>query len=118
MLPGGGIDEGEDVDIGLKREIAEELGCDIRITHDVGSVETYIDRWQKRQVDACYIAHKMGDAANAQTDFEKAEGHSVVWAPNLGEAIKLVEGANPANRDGKLVRARDVALLRAARKLA
>lgn len=113
MLPGGGI-EHEDMLTGLYREITEELGCKIEVTGEVGAIEVYFDRWSKRQTDSCYTAKKkVGLATSATpTDFEQEEGHSVVWTKSLRDAIQFVETAAPVNRDGKLVRARDLLFLK------
>ncbi len=117
MLPGGGI-EGDNLLMGLAREILEELGCEIEITGEVGCAEVYFDRWQQKQTDYCYTARKVGEGqAVKPTDFEVEEGHKVVWAPNLKEAIQLVGKALPQNRDGKLVRARDLIFLESARQM-
>lgn len=114
MLPGGGV-ENEDIVMELHREILEELGCEIEVTGEIGSIEVYFDRWSKKQTDFCYMAKKARLIADTTpTDFEVEEGHSVVWAQNLDEATQLVEHANPANRDGKLVRARDLLFLQQA----
>lgn len=112
MLPGGGIDEGEDVQAALEREIIEETGCTATIVREIGSIEVYNDRWYKKQTDFCYVMSKSGDTRDAAvTDFEASEGHKVVWASNPDEAIRLVSDAAPVNRDGKLVRARDLLFL-------
>jgi 8-oxo-dGTP pyrophosphatase MutT (NUDIX family) len=117
MLPGGGV-ENEDAQTALSREVMEEIGCKITIDQEVGSIETYFDRWERKQLDFCYTAHKEGNMfASAKTDFEKEEGHEILWVQNLAEAIRVVESANPKNLDGKLVRARDLLLLKSARKL-
>ena len=111
MLPGGGIQD-EDISSALVREIMEEVGCKVAIDREVGSVELYFDRWQQKQLDHCYTAHKVGDDnVTSTTDFEKSEGFKTVWAESLAEAIKLVEGAMPKERDGKLVKARDLLFL-------
>jgi 8-oxo-dGTP pyrophosphatase MutT (NUDIX family) len=111
MLPGGGV-ENEDIEMGLHREIIEELGCEIEITGDVGSIEVYFDRWSKKQTDYCYTAKKLQHIAGViLTDFEVEEKHSAVWAENLNDAMRLVKSAHPLNRDGKLVRARDLFFL-------
>ena len=112
MLPGGGI-ESEEIVTELQREIIEELGCEIEITDEIGSIEVYFDRLSKRQTDFCYTAKKVRLIANTTpTDFEVEEGHDVVWTENLREALRLAETAAPANRDGKLVRARDLLFLK------
>jgi 8-oxo-dGTP diphosphatase len=116
MLPGGGVDSSEDIGNALKREILEEIGCDIEVDDKVGSAEVYFDRWKQKQTDCCYVAKKVGtDAASAFTNFEQSEGFEVIWAKNLAEAIQLVKSAAPKNRDGKLVRARDLLFLESVR---
>lgn len=112
MLPGGGV-ENENITAELYREIIEELGCEIEITGEIGSIEVYFDRWAKKQTDFCYMAKKVRLITDTTpTDFEVEEGHSVVWAQSVDEAMRLIEGASPINRDGKLVRARDLLFLK------
>lgn len=112
MLPGGGIED-EDISVGLVREILEEIGCESKVEREIGSIELYFDRWKQKQVDYCYVVQKVGDPeATAHTEFEEEEGHKTVWANNLAEAIKLVESAEPMERDGKLVKARDLLFLK------
>lgn len=112
MLPGGGIED-EDIPAGLAREIMEEVGCEVTVENEVGRIDVFFDRWQQKQVDFCYMAQKIGsDQETSATDFEKSEGHEVVWADGLPEAIKLVEDAAPKERDGKMVKARDLLFLK------
>lgn len=112
MLPGGGIED-EDIAAGLGREILEEVGCEAKIEQEVGSVELYFDRWQQKQIDHCYTAQKISSPdATARTEFEEEEGHQVIWAASLAEEIELVEKAAPKERDGMLVRARDLLFLK------
>ena len=114
MLPGGGIENGEDARNGLNREITEELGCKIEIISEIGRAEVYFDRWSKKQVDYCYTARVIGSDNNKNlTSFESEEGHSVIWAHNIHDAAKLVAKAKPENLDGKLVKARDLVFLEA-----
>ena len=111
MLPGGGVNK-RNIEAGLRREILEELGCSIDITGEVGTIAVYNDRWKWKQTDYCYTAKKLEGARElARTTFEIEEGHVVVWADNLMSAVRLVENAHPVNRDGKLVRARDLLFL-------
>jgi 8-oxo-dGTP pyrophosphatase MutT (NUDIX family) len=118
MLPGGGLENNEDVHAGLSREIVEELGCEIVITGEVGCIEVYFDRWSQRQTDYCYTSNKMGETTEKSlTDFEIKEGHDVVWVEDIQTAIKLVANVHPKNLDGKLVQARDLLFLKSVEKL-
>ncbi len=117
MLPGGGVD-GDDLQTAIKREVLEELGTEIEISGELGVIEVYIDKWNSRQIDHCFVANVTdGTGSSKPTAFEQQEGHELVWAENLDDAIKLVEDSSPANRDGKLVQARDLLFLETARKL-
>ena len=40
-LPGGGIDEGEDIKQALERELMEEVGCKAEIVAELGTVVEY-----------------------------------------------------------------------------
>jgi 8-oxo-dGTP pyrophosphatase MutT (NUDIX family) len=111
MLPGGGV-EGEALRPALAREIQEELGCMVAVEREIGTIVVYIDRWQNKQIDTCFIARKTGGTGSrALTDFETTEDFRAVWAANVAEAIALVRKARPADRDGKLVQARDLLFL-------
>lgn len=117
MLPGGGLDD-DDIQAGIAREILEELGAEVRLDKEVGTIETFFDRWQQKQVDYCFTAHLIyADAQRDITEFEADEGHEIVWAANIDEAISLVEAAQPQYVDGKLVQARDLRLLKEAGQL-
>jgi len=93
-LPGGGVDKGEDLIAGLKRELAEETGAqNIRNIQAFGLYEEFRP-WYKPDFDImkmqsyCYTCEI--DAQLGDTDFEDYEiknGMKVVWLP-IAEAIK------------------------------
>jgi 8-oxo-dGTP pyrophosphatase MutT (NUDIX family) len=116
MLPGGGVEsEDEDILSGLKREIREELGCKVKIMGEVGIIVVYFDRWSQKQTDHCYAAERLVFSnKNDPTEFELEEDQQIIWAESINSAISLMEKASPINRDGMLVRARDLLFLRAA----
>lgn len=111
MLPGGGV-ENEDIRAALQREVLEETGLTVAVEQEIGKIETYFDRWQQKQTDTCYVAKKIGELDQTTlTDFEKQSGYEMIWARSLDEAIHLIQEAVPTERDGRLVRARDLLFL-------
>ena len=116
MLPGGGIDGDEDHPVALAREVREELGCEIRVGDEIGTITTFIDRWRNKQIDYCYVAFLNGSSLRRQlTDFEAKAGYELVWVPNIDAALKLVRQAKPVARDGLLIRERDATFLESVR---
>lgn len=64
-LPGGGVEEGEDIETGLRRESFEEIGCTIEYIHELGTIEEYRNECRngggRHQISHCFIAEIAGD---------------------------------------------------------
>jgi 8-oxo-dGTP pyrophosphatase MutT (NUDIX family) len=117
-LPGGGIDEGEDMLIALERELLEEIGCRAKVTGEVGEIVEYRNRFELKQTSYCFVAIQVGEKGEPDfTDEELREQFSVVWADNIDGAINLLEQDEPTDYEGKFIKVRDLALLRATREI-
>ena len=73
LLPGGGVDEGESLEAGLRREMREETGCDI---DDIRSVATY--EVDERTQDFKALVHLF--RATARGEAKAEDGSAIRWA--------------------------------------
>jgi len=117
-LPGGGIDQDEDHEQALLREIMEETGCKAEIQEELGRIVEIRDFFNTEQTSFCYIAKQFGSMVEQKLDkYEIDEGHDLVISKSIDEAIKILENDTPSDIEGKFILKRDLTLLRAAKKI-
>ncbi len=114
-LPGGGIEDGEDITQALERELLEEIGCQAEVTGEIGEIIEYRDAWGMMQTSYCYLARQIGAAVAPDfTDKELSEGFEIVWAKNMDVAIALLDNDDPQDYGGRFITMRDRTFLAAA----
>lgn len=117
-LPGGGIDEGEDIHTGLKRELLEEVGAkSIDILGEIGQIDVYFEELKMKSEHICFIVKLKGSIIEPQrTDEEIAEGYETVWASDIDAAIALVESGDPKEYGHEFEKLRELTFLKQAKK--
>ena len=117
-IPGGGLEEGEDIIKALHREVMEEIGCKIEIIGEIGKTIEYHDKKRKLQTSFCYLARQIGD--QQEPNFTQAEiemGFSIIWAKDIDEAIEMIKNDKPYEHENTFVTKRELAILTEAKKI-
>ncbi|MFZ1258599.1 MAG: NUDIX domain-containing protein [Candidatus Saccharimonas sp.] len=120
-LPGGGIDDGEEIVNALHREILEETGYKITDIQKLGIVEE--DRYfcGMHQTSYCFAATAAEFVGARLTKKEEAEGMNLRWANDIDEAISWIESGEYMDEDGSkaglsMMKLRDIAILKSSQQ--
>lgn len=109
-LPGGGVDECEDIITALKREILEETGCTCGKITDLGIVKENRARADYTQCSYYYVVEVDSIGKPQLTEAEKNNKTELQWH-TLSDVITLINAFIPITYQQQYLKARDVAAL-------
>lgn len=117
-LPGGGLEDVEDMMSALVRECREEIGCDIEVTGEVGSIVEYRKFCELQQISYGYLTAVKGEKGVLSfTETEIKDGFECLWV-SYEEALRLVSKSAARTLEGRAyITPRDTAFLKEAKML-
>src|SRR3989338_5164592 len=116
-LPGGRVDEDEDVRVVLESECEAQIGSNIDIGNEVGKIVEYRRRNKLVLETYAYIASIEGEKETSSFDEEEVQlVYSVLWVP-LDDAIELLASDAPDEYSGSFIIARDLLFLREVKRI-
>lgn len=118
-LPGGGIDEGELISEALHREVLEEAGYRLEPLCELGYTHETRHKFEQFNISYAFLARATEFVGAQLMEDEAEDGFELEWFDNIDEAIAAVEKIDTTDMiyQAKFFTARELAILRAARKV-
>ncbi len=115
-IPGGGVEDGENIQDAAMREVKEESGCNCEIVGELGRIETEVPIWGMLDISDGFITVVKGDKSQPEyEDWEKERGFEIEWFSDIDTAISTIEGNTVAEPGMASLQERDLNFLKLAR---
>ena len=116
-LPGGGVEDGEDVLTALRREVYEETGCVCDEIQELGIVAENRARLDYTQINYYFVVTTTHTPGENHLTEEEQDSRTIVKWETFDEMVRLINEQEFDRVQGKYLKARDVAALREYAKL-
>lgn len=110
-LPGGGVEDGEEIIDALKREMLEETGCSCDSLEELGYVYENRAYCNLEQYTYFYIVTSEKEPEEVHFTHEEIDvGTELLWC-TMEEVVSLIKNGQPKTNQQKFIQARDMAAL-------
>ena len=113
---GGGVEDGEDLIVALKRELNEELGAEVEVICKIGTVKDYYNMIHRHNINNYYLCRVISFGDRHLTEDEMKCFHLSTQKISFEDAVKEYE-KNSDSKLGRLLRSRELPILKRAKEL-
>lgn len=113
---GGGVEDGEDIEVAVKRELKEELGTEVEIIRKIGVVSDYYNRIHRHNINNYYLCRALSFGSKNLTEQEIERFHLSTLKLTYDEAVSEYERL-ACTRLGRLVANRELPILKRAKEI-
>lgn len=113
---GGGVEDMEDLDSAIKRELSEELGANVKVITKIGVVSDYYNKIHRHNINHYFLCKVSSFGNKHMTDDEIKKWHLSTIKLTYDEAINsYLNGMN--TKIGRLVANRELPILKRAQEI-
>ena len=113
---GGGVEQGEDLDTAIRRELKEELGVDVELICKIGVVSDFYNLIHRHNINNYFLCRTISFGDKQLTEDEKEKFHLSTLKLKYEEALAEYEKCR-CSKLGRLVADREVPVLKRAKEL-
>ena len=113
---GGGVEDGEELESAIKRELTEELGAEVEIITKIGTVSDYYNLIHRHNINNYYLCRVISLGEKHLTEDETNRFHLSTLVLPYDEAIREYERCMTSPL-GRLIGNREVPILRRAKEI-
>ena len=113
---GGGVEEGEELEVALLRELKEELGAEVDIITKIGVVSDYYNLINRHNINNFYLCKLKSIGNNHLTNDEIEHFHLSILKLKYEDALLEYEKCSDSKL-GRLIKNRELIILKRAYEL-
>ena len=113
---GGGVEAGEALDDAIRRKLREELGAEVEILAEIGTVSDYYNLIHRHNINHFYLCRAVSFGDTAMTEAEVNTFHLSTLKLTYDEALAEYERCCDGSL-GRLIAARELPILHRAKEM-